>query len=226
MCSRIQAIVSSRPWSRVYRGFQPQSDWARAVPASRRSTSLAAGRTRSVSVSTSIGRPSSRPIRSTSSPIEMSSPRPMLTARPSAGVAAGDRDEARDRVLDVGQVAAGVEPAELHHGPRQGLADDRRDDRAGRLPGAERVERPEDRHRQAERAVIALAQGIGGDLGRRVGRLARGAGASRRSARTARCRRPRTSRSGPPARARREPGRRRARGPCPDTFVCTTSCGF
>ena len=90
-------------------GFQPQSDWARAVPASRRSTSLAAGRRRSVSDSTSMVSPRSRPIRSTSSPIEMSSPRPMLTARPSAASQRGDRDEALDRVLDVGQVAARIE---------------------------------------------------------------------------------------------------------------------
>ncbi len=57
-------------------------------------------------------------------------------------------------------------------GLSQRLADDRRDDRPGRLPRAERVEWPEDRDRQAERAEIALAQRIGADLGRGVWRLA------------------------------------------------------
>ena len=47
------------------------------------------------SVSTRIGRPSRAPIRSTSSPIVRSSPRPMLTDPAERGVAAGDRDEAR-----------------------------------------------------------------------------------------------------------------------------------
>ena len=88
------------------------------------------------------------------------------------GVAAGDGEEAGGGVLDVGQVAAGVEAPEPDRRPGQGLADDRRDDRAGRLAGAEGVERPEDRHGQAEGPVVALAQGVGADLGGRVGRLA------------------------------------------------------
>ena len=165
-------MVSSSPWSRENLGFQFQSDWASFVPASSRSTSLEAGRTRSESVLTSIARPISVPIRSTSSPIEMSSPRPMLTARPKCLVARGDRDEALHGVLDKGQVAAGVEPAKLDHGSGERLADDGRNDRAGRLAGAEGVERPENRYRKSKRTVIALAQGVGCDLGRGVGRLA------------------------------------------------------
>ena len=169
--SRTQAIVSSSAWSSEYCGCQPQSSRASAVPASRRPTSLAAGRTRSESVSTRIGRaePGRDPLdqladREVLAPADVDDPA-------DRGVAAGDRDEARDGVLDVGQVATRVQAPQADAGPGQGLADDRRDDRAGRLPRAERVEGPEDRHGQAEGAVIALAQGVGADLGRRVGGL-------------------------------------------------------
>src|SRR6202035_4825784 len=66
------------------------------------------------------------------------------------GFAAGDGDETGDGVFHIGQVAARVEAAQLHLGTGEGLADDRRYDRAGRLPGAECVERPENRQGQPE----------------------------------------------------------------------------
>ena len=89
------------------------------------------------------------------------------------GVAAGESDEAGARVGHEGQVARGALGAELDLVPAGGeLADDRGDDRPGRLARAVGVEGPDDGDRRREAAVERLGQGVGGDLGRRVGRLA------------------------------------------------------
>lgn len=87
-------------------------------------------------------------------------------------VASRDRDESGDGVRNERQVSPGVEASEPNGASDEGLADDGRNDRAGRLTRSEGIERPEDRHRQAERSLIRDAQGVGGDLGRRIGRLA------------------------------------------------------
>ena len=103
------------PASSEYRGFQPQRLCARAVPASSRSTSLAAGRYALV-----VGFDRDRPAQPAADRLDQLADRDVLAAADIDGsaegrVAAGDRDEAGDRVLDIRQVAARVEPAELDH---------------------------------------------------------------------------------------------------------------
>ena len=86
--------------------------------------------------------------------------------------AVGDRQESRHGVLYEGEVTGGLEIAEAEpHAAAEQLRHDRRDDRAGGLPRAVRVERAHEADVEAEGAVEAQRQLIGADLAGRVGGL-------------------------------------------------------
>src|SRR5581483_12477806 len=86
-------------------------------------------------------------------------------------VAGADLDEAGGGVLDVGEVARGLERAKPQRLAGERLRDDRRDDGARGLARAVGGEGAHDRDRERERALEALAESVGGDLRRGVGRL-------------------------------------------------------
>src|SRR5262249_50350403 len=69
--------------------------------------------------------------------------------------------DAGNRVLDVEEVARRLDGAELEVVAREGLRDDRGDDRARGLPRAERVERPRHDDRKLERARVAERELVG-----------------------------------------------------------------
>ena len=81
-------------------------------------------------------------------------------------------DQTVDRIGDVGEVAAWVQPAELDLGPAfQQLGEDGGKDRAGGLTGTVGVEGAEHQGGRAEASLEGERQLVGPDLGRGVGRL-------------------------------------------------------
>lgn len=80
-------------------------------------------------------------------------------------------EEAGDGVVDVGEVAAGVERAEVEVILGEGLGDDGRDDGAGGLPRTIGVEGPHGDGGDFERTVVSFDQFVRANLAGGVGRL-------------------------------------------------------
>ena len=81
-------------------------------------------------------------------------------------------EEGIDGIVDEDEVARRPGVAQADRSSGQQLDRDRGDDRARALARAEGVERPQGHDRRPERAMVALGQLVGRDLGGGVGRLA------------------------------------------------------
>ena len=130
------------------------------------------GRRRSSSWTTRAFTPSAAQAASKSSPTETVLPGAELDHLTLNAFNLRGLDEALHRVRHEGQVALGVQAAELHLlFPREELDQDGRKNGAGGLARAVGVERPQRHHGHFEGAVVGLAELVRRDLRGAVGRL-------------------------------------------------------